>query len=240
VLETILIVLLSTGILGSVWFLLPYLLRYYASQKVEKACRERRVIVLSYDDGPSAELTPHLLDLLERQNVRATFFVTGCMAQAEPSLIQRLVASGQEVGSHTQNHLHAWKASPWAVAQDIADGLRTLERLGTPTRLFRPPFGKLTIVGLVDSIVRGLRLSYWTVDSRDSWQRRPIPEVISTLAKRGGGVVLMHDFAAPATDAPLDGHASYVLALTERVIEFANAEGYKLLRLGDVMRGSAA
>lgn len=218
------------------WFLLPLAFRRFAEISLGRACRDRRAIVLSYDDGPSASLTPRLLDLLERLDVRATFFLLGRNAIAEPGLVDKLVRSGHEVGSHTQHHLNAWKAQPWAVARDVDAGVKTLKLLGAPTRLFRPPFGKLTMAGVIGGARRGLRFGFWTLDSRDSWRRRPADEVISLLAENGGGVVLMHDFAAPRRGAAADEHPTYLLDLTERLVNFARAEGFTLLSLGEVMQ----
>jgi peptidoglycan-N-acetylglucosamine deacetylase len=225
---------------AALWFLSPLAFRHFAEISLGRACRNRRAIVLSYDDGPSASLTPRLLDLLERLDVRATFFLLGRNAVAEPGLVDKLVRSGHEVGSHTQHHLNAWRAQPWAVARDVDAGVKTLESLGVPTRLFRPPFGKLTIAGVIGGARRGLRFGFWTLDSRDSWRRRPADEVISLLAEKGGGVVLMHDFAAPRRGAAADEHPAYLLDLTERLVNFARAEGFTLLRLGEVMRTSDA
>lgn len=222
------------------WFGLPWLVRRAKERKLAEACAARRAVVLSYDDGPSEEVTPRLLDLLERYDAPATFFLIGSKAEAHPGLVQRLVAGGHEVGSHSQRHLHAWKAAPWRVCRDIAAGVATLRRAGVAAPLFRPPFGKLTLAQLVQCALGGLRLGFWTQDSGDSWRRRPAAEVVAAVKSQQGGVVLMHDFAVPHRGDGRDGHTDYVLDLTERLIRLARDEGFPLLRLGEVLRSADA
>ena len=85
--------------------------------------------------------------------------------------------------------------------------------------------------------MRGLRLAWWTLDSRDSWQRRPADEVLADIDRAGGGVVLMHDGDAYAKSGP--GHTDYVVDLTRRIIEHAQANDYRLMRLGDLLETEA-
>ena len=76
------------------------------------------------------------------------------------------------------------------------------------------------------------------MDSRDSWAQRPIDDVIAEIEARGGGVVLMHDFDEYGSDRPGMEHIDYVLTLTRSIIEFAHANGYRLMRLGDLMKSA--
>lgn len=216
------------------WFLAPYGLRRLAERRLARRCRDQRAIVLSYDDGPSATVTPRLLALLGTRGVPASFFLLGRNAEGSPELVGRLLREGHEIGSHTHDHSNAWKSAPLTALRDMQKGLATLAGLGAPSRLFRPPYGKLTLAGLIAGARRGLHYGWWTVDSRDSWQRRPIDEVVGELAAKGGGVVLMHDveLKVPATDGI--AHPEHLLALTARIIDFAEAEGYQIRRLGEV------
>ena len=138
-------------ILGSalVWFGLPVLHRQMITARLAAACARHNAIVLTYDDGPNAMMTPVLADVLARSDTKATFFVIGDFAQAAPQIVARLAAEGHEIGSHTQTHSNAWKTTPWKAVRDLMAGHKTLTRLGIPTRTFRPPFGKSTLSTLI-------------------------------------------------------------------------------------------
>jgi len=148
-------------------------------------------------------------------------------------MARRMVEAGHEVGSHTFDHTNAWKALPGPAARDRDRGVAAVEALGGQGRLFRPPYGKLTLAGLIGARLRGIRLAWWTLDSRDSWQRRPAEEVISDLEAAGGGVVLMHDGDAYEKSGP--GHADYVVDLTEKILNHAAENGYRITVLSDLI-----
>ena len=230
--------LLGPVALGFTWFLLPHLDRRRREAALARLCREGRIIVLSYDDGPGTGTTPALLDLLAARKVQASFFVLGRSAEARPDLVARLLAEGHEVGSHTHDHSNDWKTWPLRSAADRDAGVALIDRLGGDGRLFRPPYGKLTLAGWIAARMQRLQLAWWTLDSRDSWQRRPVEAVLEDIDAAGGGVVLMHDGDAYEKSGP--GHAEYVLDLTGRIIDFAEAGGYRFLRMGALLdRGTA-
>lgn len=220
------------------WYLLPYAIRKLAEIRLARRCRGMKAIVLSYDDGPAPGLTPRLLDML-RGRAQATFFILGNRAAENHDMVPRLLADGHEVGSHSQDHVNAWKAGPGRALRDVARGIETVRDLGGDGTLFRPPHGKMTLATFVDSLRRGQRLGWWTIDTKDTKEdgggRKSPDQVLAEIAAQGGGVVLMHDF--DRVDGPAgetDSHADYVLNLTGRILEFADTQGYRLVRLGDV------
>ena len=102
-----------------------------------------RKLAITFDDGPNPAITPKLLDLLDRQKVRATFFVVGKYVRQHPELIRETVARGHVIGNHTDLHPNLF----WASAAQTRDELRRCReanRFGDSTRqpkFFRPPFG---------------------------------------------------------------------------------------------------
>lgn len=223
--------LLLAGILA--WFGLPVLQRRIATARLAALCAKHRAIVLTYDDGPSAGMTPAVANLLAQHGAKATFFVIGGFAQTYPALVARLLGDGHEIGSHTQNHSNAWKTTPWGAMRDLVMGRQTLDRLGVPTRLFRPPFGKTTLGTLMAGL--GQRFVFWTVDPQDSWDRRPVVDILAEIDQKGGGVVLMHDFDRPRRGPTPEAHPAYLLDLTEALIGHSATNGYRILRLGDLL-----
>ena len=222
------------------WFLVPHGMRKLAERRLAARCRAEGVVVLSYDDGPDDRVTGRLLDLLKARGARATFFALGTSLAAHPDLARRLLAEGHEMGSHTHDHSNAWKTSPVTAARDLAAGRRAVAAAGGTGRFFRPPFGKLTLAGLVHGALAGLRYGWWTVDSRDSWAQRPPEDVLAEIEAKAGGVVLMHDADRyPAVPGGL-AHPDYVLTLTERVIDLAEARGWAIRPLGEFIGAAEA
>jgi peptidoglycan/xylan/chitin deacetylase (PgdA/CDA1 family) len=224
----------------ALWFVLPFMARRLGEMRLRRVCRARRAIVLSYDDGPGASLTPRLLDLLGERGAKATFCMVGHRVENNPDMAARVLRAGHEVAGHTQRHFNAWKTSPTRVSRDLRAGQETTVRLGGNARLMRPPFGKLTLAGLIEIALLGIIPAWWTVDSRDSWGRRPIESVIAEIGAKGGGVVLMHDYDMHPEEDGGRAHLTYVLTLTERILTFASENGYRVMTMGEVLRREPA
>lgn len=223
-------------VLLPLWYLVPFALRRLGEARLARLCADQGAVVLSYDDGPGHGLTPDLLDLLEREGVRATFFMIGSAVDAAPEIAARALAAGHEVGSHTMDHTNAWKTGPLRAIRDMKAGAARITAAGGQGKLFRPPFGKMTLGGLFVGALSGLRCGWWSVDSRDSWAPRPAEDVLAQITAQGGGVVLMHDFDAPRrAELQSEVHNAYVLSLTRDVIALVHKQGYRFATLGEVL-----
>ena len=226
-------------ILPVLWFGIPLILRRWQVRGLTSYCAAHRVIVLTYDDGPSPETTTALAHLLARRGAVASFFMIGARAATHPSLVARLLADGHEVGSHTQSHLNAWKASPGAPVRDLWAGQRTLMHLGAPAGPFRPPYGKTTLATQLALWIGRCPTAFWTIDTRDSWEQpRSVAEVLEMIMRQGGGVVLMHDFAFAPRGAADHDHPDHILKMTDAILDLAAAYDFSVRRFGD-MGGSA-
>lgn len=155
-----------------------------------------RVVALTFDDGPDADSTPRVLDLLKRYDVRATFFVVGEQARQNPELIHRLVAEGHTVAGHSYYHLP--QSTLWSSQRYTEELFRcndVVARLtGLRMRLYRPPFGVTNppIARAVKNM--GLIPVGWSVRSLDTMTKnsdRVVDRVMRGL--RGGDVILLHD-----------------------------------------------
>jgi peptidoglycan/xylan/chitin deacetylase (PgdA/CDA1 family) len=224
---------------GAGWFLLPHWQRKQAERQLQDRCRAARAIVLSYDDGPGAQLTDRLLALFRAEGVKASFFFLGSHADENPEVAARVIAEEHEVGSHTHGHSNAWKTLPWRMTADVDHGIRTITAVGGNPSLHRPPYGKMTIGSRLDARRRGLRIGWWTIDSRDSWNRRPIGDVVAEISAKSGGVVLMHDYDSYSRgQAEGMSHADHVVMLTQEIIALARRDGFRLMTLGELERQS--
>ena len=205
-------------------------MRKLAERRLEARCRERRALVLTYDDGPGPVLTPALLEILAERRAGATFFALGRRAQQAPEVLDRVAAAGHEVGCHSFDHQHAWKVSPRAGVADLDEGYRSLARWVRQDGLFRPPYGKLTLATWAALRRRRGRLGCWTIVSGDTYAELPRREdVVEQVVRAGGGVVLMHDFDREPE------RGEYVTALTVDLLDAAERHGLAPVTLGDVL-----
>jgi peptidoglycan/xylan/chitin deacetylase (PgdA/CDA1 family) len=211
------------------WYGLPHLLKKWQIASLRKRCRKSRVIVLTYDDGPGEMLTPTLLKVLESYNVRANFFMVGHKVNSFTNQAREVISKGHIVGSHSFRHLHAWKSNPYAVNRDIQAGFQKCKQISS-SNLFRPPFGKITLATLLLTWISHKELAWWTIDSSDTWATSlPIEKIIDQLTNEGGGVVLMHDY-----DRNNSSKRDFVIDLTNRLIQFARDEDFKIITLQDM------
>lgn len=211
-------------------YLSPHLARALAERSLTRWCRNSGTLVLSYDDGPGARITPRLLDLLAEYGVRATFFASGRAVRGNEALLDRIVAEGHELGCHAHTHRNAWKTWPWAGVADIAAGYRALAPWIGADAIFRPPHGKLTLLTWWEIHRRSAPLGWWTIVSGDTLrERRPAEAVAAELRAAGGGVILLHDFdREPERD-------DWVLTATRALLETAKAEMLAVRTLGEAL-----
>ncbi len=99
-------------------------------------------LALTFDDGPNPAWTPRLLELLAEHDVRATFFLVGRFAEAEPELVRRIVAAGHLIGNHSWSHPNLALTAGRRVEEELRRTSAALEQIaGAPVKYFRPPYG---------------------------------------------------------------------------------------------------
>ncbi|MFZ1218650.1 MAG: polysaccharide deacetylase family protein [Chthoniobacterales bacterium] len=160
---------------------------------------------LTIDDGPSPAHTIPMLDLLDRFEARATFFVIGTHAEKNPRLLTEILIRGHELANHTFIHPSGmfWAATPGRVASEIdlcAEMLRAAP--DRPARLFRTPAGLKNMFVHPELARRGLALIGWTVRGLDTIRRNP--EVVAARVLREvkpGAIILLHEGKRVAKDA---------------------------------------
>jgi len=152
---------------------------------------------LTIDDGPSPAHTAKILDLLERFQARATFFVIGRRAEEYPHLITEILSRGHEIANHTYTHPSGtfWAAGPARIFSEIdscAEFLRSTP--DRPARLFRAPVGLKNLFVHPELSRRGLALIGWTVRGFDTIRRDPVL-VAETILRgaRAGAIIVMHE-----------------------------------------------
>jgi len=158
-------------------------------------------LALTFDDGPNDAATPHLLDVLAKHNVRATFFIMGSFARQRPEIVRRAAAEGHLIANHSMDHPKLALEPQRRVRRQLADCSAVLEDLtGKPVRFFRPPFGSRRPVVLQIARDLGLTPVMWNVTCHD-WDPIGADRIlahmetgIATNRRRGrGSNILLHD-----------------------------------------------
>jgi peptidoglycan/xylan/chitin deacetylase (PgdA/CDA1 family) len=185
-----------------------------------------RYIAITFDDGPSARLTPKLLDLLATHHVKATFFVIGENVAEHPEIVARATREGHEIGNHSWSHPNFRKMSDEAVRRDLRktdDAIRSAT--GTRPTLMRPPYGSITARQkrwITDEF--GYKIILWDVDPLD-WKRPGPAAVCNRILKAAqpGSIILSHDIhpgtieAMPATLDQLEAKGFKLVTVSELI-----------------------
>jgi peptidoglycan-N-acetylglucosamine deacetylase len=172
---------------------------------VEDRTSSGRGYALTFDDGPHRQGTPAILEILRREQVRATFFLVGEQVLRNPALAREIADAGHGVGLHCHRHRNLMRLTPAKVREDIT---RAQESIATHTgrrpELYRPPYGILNASALRLARARGWRTLLWTHWGRD-WEARATPASIASRVTDGAGagaVLLLHDaddYSAPGS-----------------------------------------
>lgn len=188
--------------------------------------RNRKLLALTFDDGPHPFSTPELLDVLKRCHTVATFFVIGKQVDRYPNLVKMEVEQGDEVGDHTYDHVSLTSIPPELIGYELDECRRAVKRAaGVDVRYFRPPGGDYNTLVLRDAMSRGYVTTLWTDDPGD--YTRPGPDVIlqRTLDHlETGGIILFHDGIKQTT------------AILPAFIAEARKRGFEFVKVSDLER----
>ncbi|RKD22066.1 hypothetical protein BEP19_13410 [Ammoniphilus oxalaticus] len=207
----------------------------YASQPNETIFRidtNKKLVALTFDDGPHHTFTPLLLEALYEEGAQATFFLLGKQVQAHPQIAARIHREGHEIGNHGYSH-RVMRHLSW---KEIHKEIRQTERLiahhvGIKTHLFRPPYGEM-VPRIVDvSRYTGYRLVRWSIDPKDWDQRRNgqvIAEHVGAVVKPGD-IVLFHDGGANQAET---------IKAVRTIVRNLKKRGYKFVTVSELLKQS--
>ena len=156
--------------------------------------RKQKQVALTFDDGPDNYYTEHILSILEKEKVPATFFVTGKMARKRPDLLIKMVRQGHVIGNHSWNHGNFAKQSLAEIKREIRHTNRYIYLVtGKKPALFRPPYGVVNHKVLQTSLDQNLFIIHWNIDTRD-WTGRSSTSILKTIQQKvkGGDIILQH------------------------------------------------
>lgn len=188
-----------------------------------------KAIALTFDDGPWPGTTSEVLNILKKNNVKATFFVVGRNVSNYPQLMAQIVADGHAVGNHTWSHEYRHYSPSGAASEIDKTNDIIYKTTGVKTSLFRPPGGFLTN-GLVASAHQKKNAVFmWSADSSD-WKggRITVERLMDNVLKEAqpGGIVLMHDGG---------GNRSHTVKALPQLITKLRGQGYKFVTIPELL-----
>ncbi len=224
------------GIIAGIVFTLQAVLpgTHFYGPTFSEVKTSRKVVALTFDDGPNPPYTGQVLDILREEGVPATFFVIGKNAEKHPELLKRMIAEGHEVGNHTYIHGDLLKADRTTIADEVDRTNRIIRDItGAPAKVVRPPHGFRDAVVLEVMAERGLKVVEWSVSCRD-WTNPGVETIVSrTLDKvKSGAVILLHDGDGVAACAP----RAQTVAAARRIIRELKSQGYKFVTVDEILK----
>lgn len=175
---------------------------------------KKKTIYLTFDDGPIPEITPWVLDLLDKYHIKATFFCVGENVSKHPQLYQEILRRGHQTGNHTYEHIKALCTPNDEYFANVEKAASLIQ-----SRLFRPPHG-LMRYSQIKELRKHYRIILWDVVPRD-YNRKLTPEKVLQKAcryTRNGSIIVFHD------SLKAEKNMTYALP---RYIEYCLSKGYQ-------------
>jgi len=161
---------------------------------------KKKVIYLTFDDGPTEGITHWVLSELDKYNAKATFFCIGKNVMHHPSIFQDIIKKGHAIGNHTHNHLNGWKKSSKIYLQNINKAQEVIDsNMGNQRpvhqKLFRPPYGKIYTNVTKKLLEMDYKIIMWDVLSGDFDLSIPKEKCLENVIKNTtkGSIIVFHD-----------------------------------------------
>ncbi len=165
------------------------------SQLIKRVEGINDMVSITFDDGPYPQLTEQYLEVLDKLNVRATFFMVGSRIKVYPELARQVVEQGNEIGSHSWQHARLDKLTADAIIEDLNNVKNQIQAdTGQEVKLLRPPYGACSDTLLATAKQLGYQIVTWDVDPRD-WED-PAPEKTAAGILENvkpGSIIILHE-----------------------------------------------
>lgn len=187
-----------------------------------KQFENKKIVAITFDDGPAYGKTETLLTEFEKRDVRATFFLLGELASKQPELVKRTYDMGHTIGSHTYDHKNLKKLDEEQLVYEIDTTNNILKNIiGEDIKFIRPPYGAYN-----EKILNNVNMSFilWSVDTED-WKLRDADKIAQFMVENigDGDIVLLHDIHAETIDGVIKG------------IDLLKEQGYEFVSLDELV-----
>lgn len=203
--------------IGDIRYQMPAMVQWLYRGVTWRGDKTRKVAYLTFDDGPLPMVTPRVLEILKHYQVPATFFMVGENAERYPELVQMVIEEGHKIGNHTFNHLKGIRVT----TKDYMNNVAKADGVLQGTRLFRPPYGKMSGAQKKALNERGYRICLWDVLTHDYDAAYSSEQMVAIVKRytRHGSIINFHDSVKSN---------ERMLAALPQVIEYLQDEGYVL------------
>jgi peptidoglycan/xylan/chitin deacetylase (PgdA/CDA1 family) len=182
----------------------PNWIRKLYSNFIWSFTNSKKEIYLTFDDGPTPEITEWVLEILRKFNAKATFFCIGKNIKNHPEIFKKIIKEGHSIGNHTHNHLNGWKINNARYIENILETNNMISTLSMDSQgffnhknlnLFRPPYGKIKRRQSKELIKRGFKIIMWDVLSADFDQSITKEKCLKNVvdAVENGSIIIFHD-----------------------------------------------
>ncbi|MDQ2681791.1 MAG: polysaccharide deacetylase family protein [Candidatus Eremiobacteraeota bacterium] len=204
---------------------------------------DKKVVALTYDDGPNPPYTDKILDVLKREHVHATFFVVGRAVEAYPQTVRREVALGNAIGNHTWNHPHLVMMTRGEVRRQLQSTDEAIyDASGLHTDLMRPPFGARDWLVLQTARKLGYTPVMWSVPLAKDWEYPPAAIIARRILKYAGdgSILVLHDgnrgyLCAKKRINPHICDRTQDIEATRIIIDTLKREGYRFVTIPQLL-----
>lgn len=186
---------------------------------------QEKKISISFDCAWGTEYTDELLDVLERENVRATFFMVEFWTEKYPEYVKKIDEKGHEIGTHSATHSYMSKLSEEEIRQELTSSSQAIEEVtGKKTQLFRPPYGDYDDLLIDTAKSMGLYSIQWDVDSLD-WKDLSANDIAMRVINRvqNGSIILCHNNGL---------HTAEALPI---ILDTLKNKGYEFVPVGELI-----
>lgn len=224
--------LLTVSVFLALMFALSNVTRTQKFWGVDRVDTADPVVALTYDDGPAMPYTLQLLEVLDRHQVKATFFAVGQRVLEHPQVVQQVLQAGHELGNHSLSHQDLLFKQTYYLWREIGHTDQLLRSLGTPGIIhFRPPRGRGFLGSLALLKLMHKQLIMWDVDPADYKKKRSPEDITRRVLRRvrPGSIVLLHDGG---------GDRARTVLASDRIITALKAQGYRFLTISELLQQS--
>lgn len=189
--------------------------------------RTKKIVALTFDDGPHPARTPQILEVLKKHKVKATFFMVAKQVKKFPKTAAEVKRAGHSIGSHTINHPRLKKCSLSKLQEEIGGSVKIIKAYtGVKPRYFRPTYGQYDqrIMRMAEKY--GMQTILWDADASDYYRRRSAETIQKLIVRKTkpGSIILLHEKRASAVKA------------LDKIIPALKAKGYKFVKLKELLK----
>lgn len=172
---------------------IPQIIKRLFSNQVWDIPNKENKIYLTFDDGPTSEITEWVLEVLKENNIKATFFCIGNNIEKHPEIFNKIISDGHSIGNHTFNHKNGWKTSTTDYIQNIE--LCQKQILNLKSKIFRPPYGKIKPSQSKKLRKLGYKIIMWDILTADFDKKTSKEKCLENATKKvsSGSIIVFHD-----------------------------------------------